>query len=52
MGVKLDKNKNNNQKKGERSINDKKSKVNILVIPTDEELVIALDTMRIVKNLK
>ncbi len=52
LGIKLDKEKNEAQIKGERDISAPDSKVKILVIPTNEELVIAMDTMRIVKGLK
>jgi acetate kinase len=52
MGIKVDKNSNHHSSTGERAIHDKNSKVQILVIPTNEELVIALDTMKIVKRLK
>lgn len=52
LGVKLDKEKNEAKVKGERDISASDSQVKVLVIPTNEELVIALDTMTIVKNLK
>jgi acetate kinase len=52
MGIKVDKGINTGQIKGEKAIHEKNSKVKILVIPTNEELVIALDTMQIVKSIK
>ncbi|MCD6376673.1 MAG: acetate kinase [Caldisericaceae bacterium] len=52
LGVKLDKEKNEAKVKGERDISASDSKVKVLVIPTNEELVIALDTMNIVQNMK
>ncbi len=52
LGLKLDKEKNEAKVKGERDISASDSKVKVLVIPTNEELVIALDTMNIVQNLK
>ena len=48
MGVELDETKNTERSKEERDISAKNSKVRIMVIPTNEELVIALDTKRIV----
>jgi len=52
MGVKLDKAKNEASDKKEREISADDSQVKVWVIPTNEELVIALDTMRIVKEAK
>jgi acetate kinase len=52
MGIKVDKNSNYDSSKVERAIHGKNSQVQIFVIPTNEELVIALDTMQIVKSLK
>ena len=51
MGIELDKRKNIAQDKKERFINKESSKVKVLVVPTNEELVIALDTMNIVKDI-
>ncbi len=51
-GIEVDDAKNQAVDKGERNISTDKSKVQVLVIPTNEELVIAIDTMRIVKELK
>ena len=55
MGVKIDKEKNKNAKNYKDpvvDISDEKSGVKIYVIPTNEELVIASDTERIVKGLR
>jgi len=53
LGVVLDKNKNTNFKRGEvQEISSRKSKVKILIVPTNEELMMARDTKEIVKNLK
>ena len=51
MGVILDEEKNNNAK-GECDIATDESKVRVLRIPTNEELVIALDTEQIVNEQK
>lgn len=48
LGIKLDKDKNNTFG-GEREISASDSKVKILVIPTDEEYMIARDTFELVK---
>lgn len=48
MGVKLDLNKNNEIHGDEAIISTPDSKVKVVVIPTDEEFMIASDTMRIV----
>jgi acetate kinase len=50
LGIQLDPKKNIDKEKKERTIHAEKSKVKIYIIPTNEELVIALDTMRIVKE--
>lgn len=52
MGIKLDKTKNEASDKKEREISADDSKVKVLVVPTNEELVIAMDTMKIVKETK
>ena len=52
LGVELDKAKNNKRAKKARKISSEDSKVDVFVIPTDEELVIALDTEKIVKETK
>ncbi len=49
FGIKIDEARNNSQDK-EKIISDDSSKVKVMALPTDEELVIALDTMRIVKQ--
>jgi len=51
MGIQLDHERNELRSKEEREINTVSSSVKVYVIPTNEELVIALDTMDIVKNL-
>lgn len=53
LGIVLDKEKNNNFKRGQiELISATNSKVKVYVIPTDEELMMARDTLNIVKNLK
>lgn len=53
FGIKVDKEKNWNFKRGENAdISDASSKVKVLIIPTNEELVIAEETERIVKQSK
>ncbi|APF20208.1 Acetate kinase [Caldithrix abyssi DSM 13497] len=52
LGIKLDHHKNEEKSKGERDISAAESGVKVLVIPTNEELVIAMDTMQIVSQLK
>ncbi len=51
LGIKIDDEKNNSADK-EKLISDSSSKVKVFALPTNEELVIALDTMRIVKSAK
>ncbi len=48
LGINLDSEKNNAAEKGERIISDSDSTVKVLIIPTNEELVIARDTSVIV----
>jgi acetate kinase len=49
LGIKLDDSKNNGfRKEGVISTDD--SRVKVVVVPTDEELMIALDTEEIVRN--
>ena len=48
MGIELDDEKNNMQSSEAREINKKSSKTKIFVIPTNEELVIAKDTYKLV----
>jgi acetate kinase len=50
LGIHLDEILNSSGEKGEREINTKESDVKIFVIPTNEELVIAIDTMRIISQ--
>jgi acetate kinase len=52
LGIELDDKRNRSEEKGEREISKKTSRVKLFVIPTNEELVIALDTMRIVSEKK
>lgn len=51
LGIELDEEKNNVRGE-ERIVSKDSSKVKILVIPTNEELMIAQDTAEIVSNLK
>jgi len=51
LGIELDEEKNL-MKDGERVITKDNSKVKVFVIPTNEELVIALDTAQIVNEIK
>jgi len=51
LGITVDESTNNSDEK-EKFISPSNSKVHVLVIPTNEELVIALDTMKIVKEMK
>jgi len=46
MGIKLDEEKNKNIRGIEAVISTEDSRVKVLVIPTDEELMIALDTVK------
>ncbi|GAB4379627.1 MAG: acetate kinase [Calditrichia bacterium] len=52
LGIRLDKKKNEDVRKQEAVISTPDSRVKVLVIPTNEELVIALDTAKIVKELQ
>ena len=51
LGMKLDKKKNNGLRSKEAIISADDSKVKIMVVPTNEELVIAEDTMTIIEKL-
>jgi len=52
MGVVVDKDKNNNAPRGkEVEISADNSKVKVFVIPTDEEMVIAEETLKTINNL-
>ncbi len=50
LGIELDKAKNARRTKKARKISSENSAVDVFVIPTDEELVIAMDTEKIVKE--
>jgi acetate kinase len=50
LGIEIDAVKNRTADKGEREISTPESAVKILVIPTNEELRIAQETMRVVEN--
>lgn len=50
MGIKIDKTLNNQKNNADAEISAADSKVKVLVIPTNEELVIAIDTMRIIQG--
>ena len=52
LGVKLDKEVNNKMRGEEAVLSTPDSKVKVLLIPTDEEMMIASDTYDIVKNMK
>lgn len=52
LGVKFDRKKNKDVRKQEAEISTPDSRVKVLVIPTNEELVIALDTAQIVKEMQ
>lgn len=52
MGISIDKDKNNNAPRGENAdISGADSKVKVFVIPTDEEMVIAEETVKTINNL-
>ena len=50
IGVKLDKEINNQRKPKEKTISAEDSAIKVMVIPTDEELMIARDTKRLVEE--
>jgi acetate kinase len=52
IGIELDKKKNNSVRAREMVISTDNSKVKIMVVPTNEELVIAIDTMHIISQMK
>ncbi|MFV0505635.1 MAG: acetate/propionate family kinase [Bacteroidales bacterium] len=52
LGIKLDESKNTSLRGVEVDLSHSDSKVKVLSIPTDEELMIALDTKNIVQNIK
>jgi len=49
LGIKIDNNKNKSAKR-EKIISTSRSKVKVLAIPTNEELMIAKDTLRLIQN--
>jgi len=51
MGVEMDENRNTDLRGKEATISSDNSKVTVMVVPTDEELVIAKDTKQIVQEL-
>jgi acetate kinase len=51
MGIQIDKDVNANSRGEECILSPKDSKVTVIVIPTDEELMIASDTLEIVSAL-
>jgi acetate kinase len=52
LGIEIDKKKNNSIRSKEAVISSKDSKVTVIVVPTNEELVIAEDTEKIVRKKK
>ncbi|MGM9996386.1 acetate kinase [Campylobacter lanienae] len=52
FGIKIDKDKNIEQKDEPRRIGHADTKIKIIIVPTDEELAIAQDTIRVINNLK
>ncbi|TCS84177.1 acetate/propionate family kinase [Tepidibacillus fermentans] len=52
LGIEIDEEINNTRSKQVRRISTPNSKVEVLVVPTNEELMIARDTLRIVKSSK
>ena len=52
LGIALDVERNSNTVNGEGVISETHSRVQLLVVPTDEEVVIASDTFEIVEQLK
>ena len=53
MGIAVDKEKNYNSPRGENAdISTSDSKVKVFIIPTDEEMVIAEETLKTINNLK
>ena len=51
LGIKIDEEKNKSAQGREEIISTKDSKVKVLVVPTNEELVIAQDTMEIITKM-
>jgi acetate kinase len=52
IGIELDKNKNKGLRSKEMVISTEKSRVKVMVVPTNEELVIAEDTKQIISEMK
>jgi len=52
LGLQFDKDKNNGLRGKEAIISKENSKLKVLIVPTNEELVIAQDTMKIVEEIK
>jgi len=52
LGIELDKETNKTTRSIEKIISSTNSKVKVMVVPTNEELVIAKDTMEIIMKLK
>ena len=52
LGIRIDKEKNSTIRGKESIISTPDSKVKVMVIPTNEELVIAQDTLEIVSKMK
>ena len=50
LGIEIDPEKNRRDKDGIREINTPGSKVKVLIIPTNEELKIALETQKVIEN--
>ncbi len=50
LGINLDKDKNNIRSKEIREINTDSSKVKVLIVPTNEELEIAKQSYRLLKD--
>ena len=49
LGINIDLRKNSEADKGAREIQEKSSKIKIMVVPTDEELKIALETKKLIE---
>jgi acetate kinase len=52
IGIEIDPTKNNGLRSKEQIISSENSKVKVMVVPTNEELVIAEDTMQIISKMK
>ena len=52
FGIKIDKDKNIEPRDEPRRIGATDTKIKIIIVPTDEELAIAQDTIRVINNLK